>query len=147
MRKAGIGLLAVLAAHCAAGGTREEIIDLLARMATALSEGNPAMFLDAFDRTMPGYAGLESHVFALLSQAQVASSVKLTEDEGDARHRLVELDWLLEIRSKQAAGPTERRQQTVRARLERRKKAWKIVLLEPISLFAPSTLRPGGAPR
>ena len=46
----------------------------------------------------------------------------------------VELDWLLEIK-----GPAQitRRQAAVKCRLERRKKQWKIVAIDPVDLFAP----------
>ena len=36
--------------------TRQELIDVFGAMASALSEGNPAVFLRAVDPSMPGYA-------------------------------------------------------------------------------------------
>ncbi len=114
-------------------------------MAAALSGGSPAAFLAPVDPEMPGYAQLRANVYALLDQADVASSIRLLEDEGDEQKREVALDWVLEIRSKQASGPLERRRQNVKARLERRRGEWKLVSLEPISLFAAPAVRPRAA--
>jgi hypothetical protein len=113
------------------------LLDLFASMAQALSAGNPSDFLAPFERSMPGYRKLESQVFALLSQAEVASSVELVQDQGDDQRRRVELDWILEIRSHLPAGPSEHRRQLLKAALTRRGKSWKIVSLEPLSFFAP----------
>jgi hypothetical protein len=115
------------------------LLDLFASMAQALSAGNPSDFLAPFERSMPGYRKLESQVFALLSQAEVASSVELVQDQGDDQRRRVELDWILEIRSHLPAGPSERRRQLLKAALTRRGKSWKIVSLEPLSFFAPQS--------
>ena len=115
------------------------LLDLFASMAQALSAGNPSDFLAPFERSMPGYQKLESQVFALLSQAEVASSVELVQDQGDDQRRRVELDWILEIRSHLPAGPSEHRRQLLKARLARRGKSWKIVSLEPLSFFAPQS--------
>jgi len=115
------------------------LVDVFASMAQALSAGNPADFLAPFERSMPGYRKLESQVFALLSQAEVASSVELVQDQGDDQRRRVELDWILEIRSHLPAGPSEQRRQLLKAVLTRRGKSWKIVSLEPLSFFAPQS--------
>ena len=115
------------------------LLDLFASMAQALSAGNPSDFLAPFERSMPGYRKLESQVFALLSQAEVASSVELVQDQGDDQRRRVELDWILEIRSHLPAGPSEHRRQLLKAGLTRRGKSWKIVSLEPLSFFAPQS--------
>ena len=113
------------------------LLDLFASMAQALSAGNPADFLASFDPRMPDYRKLESHIFALLNQAEVTSSVELVQDQGDEQRRRVELDWILEIRSNQPAGFSERRRQLVKAALARRGKSWKITSLEPLTFFAP----------
>ena len=115
------------------------LLDLFASMAQALSAGNPSDFLAPFERSMPGYQKLESQVFALLSQAEVASSVELVQDQGDDQRRRVELDWILEIRSHLPAGPSEHRRQLLKAGLARRGKSWKIVSFEPLSFFAPQS--------
>ena len=73
-------------------------------------EGNPVQFLKAFDRSMAGYRTLEADVTALLSRAEVQSSIEVLSDEGNGATRMVELDWFLQIVEQQdAAGSTRRR--------------------------------------
>jgi hypothetical protein len=132
-------LLAVLAVPLFADA-RQEVLDLFTQMASALSEGNGVAFLARVDHAMPGYALLEQNVLALTAQNEVLSSVEILKDEGDDRSRTVELDWFLQIRSRETTGPVEQRRQVVKCRIERNKKKWKVMSLEPAGLFAP----PGG---
>lgn len=117
--------------------TRPDVVDFLGSLASALSEGNAIAFLEAFDRSMPGYDQFQSNVTALIEQGEVLSSIEVLSDEGDERHRSLELDWFLQIRIRQEAGPVERRRESVSCRLERKQKRWKIISLEPAGLFAP----------
>jgi hypothetical protein len=128
--------LAALAAPLFAD-TRQEIIDLFTTMASALSEGNGLAFLDHVDHAMPDYGKLEKYVLALAAQNEVMSSIDVLKDEGDAHTHTAELDWFLQIRSREQSGPLERRRQIVKCRLERPKKKWKVMTIEPVSLFAP----------
>ena len=85
------------------------------------------------DRAMPDYQTLQDNVVALVAQNDLASSIEVLKEEGDEKRRAVELDWFLEIRSHEIHGPFERRRKIVKCRLERDKKKWKIVALEPAS--------------
>ena len=49
----------------------------------------------------------------------------------------VELDWFLQIVEKQDTASVARRRQTVRCRLVKEKKKWRITALEPLAFFAP----------
>lgn len=111
-----------------AGG---DVLAVFAPLASALSNGDGEAFLKPMDPKMPGYPQLRDHVLALLARFDVTSSIELNSVNGDA----VELDWYLELHSKQAAGPNERRHQIVSARIIQKR----IVSIEPISFFAPST--------
>ncbi len=121
--------------------TRQEILDLITDLASALSEGNGLAFLDHIDRAMPDYQKLGQSILALTEQNEVSAAVDILKQEGDDRTQTVELDWLLQIRSREDHGPIERRRETVKCRAERKKKNWKIVSLEPIALFAPPAVR------
>ena len=127
--------LAALAAPLFAD-TRQEIIDLFTTMASALSEGNGLAFLDHVDHAMPDYGKLEKYILALAAQNEVMSSIDVLKEEGDGQTRTAELDWFLQIRSREQNGPLERRRQIVKCRLERQKK-WKVMAIEPVSFFAP----------
>jgi hypothetical protein len=128
--------LAVLAAPLFAD-TRQEIFDLFTTMASALSEGNGLAFLDHVDHAMPDYGKLEKYVLALAAQNEVMSSIDVLKEEGDDRTQTAELDWFLQIRSREQGGPLERRRQIVRCRLERLKKKWKVMAIDPVGFFAP----------
>ena len=127
--------LALLAAPLAAD-SHQEVFDLLTEMASALSEGNALAFLKPIDRAMPDYQKLQDNVVALVAQNDLASSIEVLKDEGDDKRRRVELDWFLELRSHEIHGPYERCRKVVKCRLERDKKKWKIVALEPVDFFA-----------
>ncbi|MCU1275976.1 MAG: hypothetical protein JWO48_3407 [Bryobacterales bacterium] len=116
---------------------RQDILDLFTAMASALSEGNGLAFLEHIDHAMPDYEKLEQNVLALVAQNEVLSSIDVLKQEGNNEEQTVELDWFLQIRSREETGPLERRRQIVKCRLRRTKKKWKVVSLEPISFFAP----------
>lgn len=133
--------LMVLAAPLVAD-THQEVLDLLRALAAALSEGNGPAFLDRVDHAMPDYYKLEQNVMALTEQDEVSCSIDILKQEGDDQSQTLELDWFLQIHSRDALGAVERRRQTVKIRLERqKKKKWKIVALDPITLFAPAGVR------
>ena len=120
--------------------THDEVVDLFASMAAALSEINVPQFMDAFDKEMPDYNKLKSGVTALVNQAEVSSSVEPLKDEGDETKRTVELDWFLEIRSLLPDGPIVNRREVVQCELRKEKKHWKIVALKPLDFFGPAKL-------
>jgi len=135
-------LLAGLAS-AASPGPAEEMRTLVSRLAAALSEGNASAFLKVFDRSMKDYSRLERQVTALVAQNDVTSSIEFLTDEGDDRVRRVELDWFLEIRTRQDTGVFARRRQVVKCRVERRQKGrWTIVSLEPVEFFNAPGLPP-----
>jgi hypothetical protein len=120
-----------------AADPRQEVYDLLGSMASGLSEGNPAQFLEAFDRSMKGYAELAANVRALVEQSDVLSAIELVDDAGDAERRTIRVDWLLQLADKQNSASVVRRQKTVQCKVERQKRKWRIVSLEPLDFFAP----------
>lgn len=134
--------LALLPAVAAPAASHSEIADLLANMTGALTDGNAAPFLSAFDRKkFAGYDKLESDIFALLKQGDISSSVEFLKDEGNDSHRDVELDWYLSIHSTAPGGPLTERRQAVSCAFEKQGRKWKIVALSPVSFFAPRIYR------
>ena len=114
----------------------QDIWDLFTVMASALSDGKPAEFMKAFGRGMPGYDTLQLEVEALLLAYEVQSSIELLNEEGDAAARTVELDWFLQIVEKQDTAGVTRRRESVRCRLIKQNKRWRITALEPVAFFA-----------
>lgn len=121
--------------------THQEVVDFLGALATALSEGNSSAFLDRIDHSMPDYYKLEQYIDALTGEDEISCSIDIVKQEGDDQSQALELDWFLQIHSLGPLGTVERRRQTVKIRLERKKKKWKIVALDPITLFAPPAVR------
>jgi hypothetical protein len=130
-------LLAMATAALARGDTAQELIDLFASMASALSESNPGVFMRAIDPSMEGYERFAANIYALAAQNALSNSVDVISQKGDDRAQVVELDWLLVISGKGESQLFVRRETTMKCRLERRKKKWRIVALDPTDFFAP----------
>ncbi len=130
--------LAALAAPLFADA-HQDIFDLFTTMAAALSEGNGLAFLDHVDHSMPDYEKLQKNILALAELNEVMSSIDVLKQEGDDREQTAELDWFLQIRSREQGGPLERRRQIVKCRLQRVKKKWKVMSIDPVGFFAPPT--------
>jgi len=121
--------------------THQEILDFLGALAAALSEGNGSGFLERVDRAMPDYYKLAQYIDALTAEDEVSCSIDLLKQDGDGQTQTLQLDWFLQIHPRDFLGSVESRRQTVKIRLERKKKKWKIVSLDPITLFAPPGVR------
>ena len=123
-----------------AADAQQQVFDLFSKIASALSDDDPAMFVEAVDSNMPNFQDFRRNLVALTDLADITNSIEVTSDTGDDSHRAEELDWFLEIVGKSDPHPVERRREIVKFRLERKAKKWKIVSLDPISFFAPPKL-------
>lgn len=130
-------LLAIIATSLARSDTPRELMDLFASMASALSEGNPGIFLRAVDSSMPGYERFAANIYALTTQNALSNSIEIISQKGDNRAQVVELDWLLTISGQGQSQIFVHREALVKCRLERQKKKWRIVALDPADFFAP----------
>jgi len=129
-------LIAIAAAALARAGVTEDLTALFTSMASGLSDANPGDFLRAIDPSMPGYDRLAANIRALATENAVSNSLEITSQKGDERAQEVELQWLLEIKGIGESGIAVTREGTVKCKLERQKKKWRIVALEPVSFFA-----------
>src|SRR5260370_8443319 len=93
-------LMVAMSVALVSGDAKQDVIDLFATMAAALSESNPRVFLRAIDPAMPGYSQFAADVNALATQNALSNSIVMAKQEGDDRSQVVELDWLLEITGK-----------------------------------------------
>jgi hypothetical protein len=135
--KLAVTLIFLLASAAGRADTHSDVVDLFASMAAGLSEDNAEAFLARIEKTTPEYEKLQVDIPALLSQAELTSSVTILKDEGDDSKRVVDLDWFLEIRGKTADGPLVRRREVIHCTVEKRGKAWRAVSLKPLEFFAP----------
>jgi hypothetical protein len=113
-----------------------DVLNVFTSAAEALINDDPALFLDSFDRNMPGYAGLQNNVEGLLAAYDAGATIEVISDQGDDQKRTVALDWLLILKQKGANNsPQQTRRQVVKCTVERHGKRWKITALEPIDFF------------
>jgi len=120
-----------------AADAQQQVFDLFSKIAAALSDDDPAMFVEAVDPNMPHFADFRRDVVALTDLADLTNSIEVLSDTGDDTHRAEELDWYLEIVGKSNPHPVEQRREVVKFRLERKGKKWKIVSIDPLHFFAP----------
>jgi Fe-S-cluster formation regulator IscX/YfhJ len=134
----GAASLAMRGAALAADA-QQQIFDLFTKIASALSDDDAAMFVEAVDPEMPNFQDFRRDIVALTDLADVTNSIEILSDTGDDTHRNEELDWFLEIVGKSDPHPVERRREVVKFRLERKgkKNKWKIVSIDPLHFFAP----------
>jgi len=123
-----------------ADDTRSDILELFTSMAAALSDSNVSGFMNAFDKELPDYGKLKSDITALITQADISSSVEPIKDEGGDTTHSVDLDWLLQVRSQLPDGPIVNRRQIIHCELRKQGKHWKIVSITPTDFFAPAKL-------
>ena len=136
MRVIALSLLLV-APEIAFAETHADVVDLFASMTAALSEENAAGFMKAFDRGAGGLDALQRDIEGLVLTYEIGSSVEVLQDEGDGEKRTVDLDWFLELRSRQTGGPNVRRRELIHCELALRGKRWRIVSMTPVTLFRP----------
>jgi len=130
-------LILLPVAACLRADSEREVVDLIIDAATGLSAGKPEVFLEVFDPSMADFGKLRTAVEGLVSQAQVSCSIEVESNQGDDAARTLELDWILRIdRGSDSAGSTHR-QKTVKCRLRKVGKKWRIVSFDPLDLFAP----------
>jgi hypothetical protein len=136
-----LAVVAVMVGGCLlAADTHSDILEVFTSMAAALSDSNVSVFMNAFDKDLSGYGKLKNDITALLTQADVSSSVEPIKDEGTDTTRSVDLDWLLQIRSQLPDGPIVNRRQIMHCELRKQGKHWKIISITPMDFFAPAKL-------
>jgi hypothetical protein len=133
-------LLAALAASLRADSA-DQVWELIGSLASSLTNGSGDDFLRAFDRSMPGFEQLRTNVNALISQADVQSSIDPVSNEGDDQKRTVEVDWLMRMTGHDSVSAAVKREERVKCRFEKQGKRWRIVMLEPLSFFAAPPLK------
>lgn len=115
--------------------------DLLANVASALSEGNEVRFMGFIDKSAPGYQDLEINVTALTAQNDVAASLDVLSESGDDDRVEALVDWFLQMTSKDGTEHLVRRRQRVKVTEIKTKTGWKISSIDPISILSPPPAR------
>ena len=139
-------ILGAVAAGVVRADAEDETWELVASAARALVEatalpppnrGTAVPFLSYFDPKMAGFETLRDSVTALIDQVDLQSTIDPLRNEGNDRAREMTLDWLLTMSDPGSSIVSTRREAEIRCRVEKQGKKWRIVLLEPVSFFAP----------
>lgn len=137
MQRRAFLVMGAVASRVFAADAQQQVFDLFTRIAGALSDDDPAMFVEAVDPDMPNFQDFRRDIVALTDLADLTNSIEVLSDTGDDTHRVEELDWFLEIVDKSQSHHLERRREVVKFKLERKGKKWKIVSIDPLHFFAP----------
>ena len=142
--------LVFIATALACADAHDDVMDVVASMAGALTEangtgvavvrGNVSKFMAEFSKDMPDYDTVKNNVTALVNAGEISSSIQPLTEEAAGETYEIDLDWLLEIRSLEEDGPLVRRREVVHLELRKEKKHWKIVALKPLDFLAPTKL-------
>lgn len=132
---------ALLLASPAFGDAEQDVTSVVSILASALSEGNPQLFLKTLDHGSPDYVRIERDVTALISQTLISCSVDVISAEGSETAESAELDWYMALKSQQDYNIIERRRTKVTLKIEKRGKKWIVTSLLPVSIFAPMQLK------
>ena len=130
-------LLFAAAAQLRAADPAQDVYDLFAMLASRLSDSNVPGFMDGFDKSMPGYESFLANITGLCNQSDVQSSLEFVTNDGTDTVRNVSIDWILQTRDKYDTGIVTRRRETVKCRVEKVGRHWKVFRLDPQSLFTP----------
>jgi len=128
-----------LAAAYLRADAEKDVERLLASAASGLSAGRPEVFLEAFDHSLAGFGRLHADVVALLEGSAVSCSIDVKSNTGDESERALTLEWLLHLNPKGDNPSSSERVKTVKCRVRKVGKNWRIVEFEPLDLFAPAS--------
>jgi len=128
-------LMIAMAAAPLRADSADQVREVLASFASALSDSNDSLALDAFDKSMPEYERLRANIAAMVNEAAIENSIDVLENDGDDQKRTMLVDWVLRIEQRTGATAAVRRQQKVTVKFEKRGRKWKIVGLDPVSFF------------
>jgi hypothetical protein len=111
--------------------------DLLEHVAGALSEGDAAKFLEYVDKSAPGYGDIAANVDALTAQQDIAASLDVLSEAGDANKTEALVDWFMQFTTKDALEHVTRRRMRVRIVTAKVKGKWKVMEIDPRSILDP----------
>jgi hypothetical protein len=128
---------ALLCCSIALLAAEETPLARLANLATALSENDPDSALSYFDSQMKGYSTIDANLDALTAQTDISCAIDIvTDEESNGIHKL-DLDWLMELKSRGDDPQLERRRERVQVEMRQIKGRWKITSMSPLSILDP----------
>jgi hypothetical protein len=113
------------------------VFERVATLASDLSANDGGGAAAIFDSEMKGYGEIAANIDALTAQADILCAIDVIVDhEANGVHKL-DVDWYMELKSRAADAPAERRRERVQLQLEKIRGRWKINALAPLNILAP----------
>ncbi len=133
-----LALLLSVAALATAATPPETTTDRLAKLASAVTAGNSSLAMDSFDKSLKQYWTVESNIAAVTAQADVVCAIDVVEEkDGPGGIRLLDTDWVVQLKSKAELGGLENRRERVQIEMRLVKGKWKITAMSDAKILAP----------
>jgi hypothetical protein len=130
-------LFGVLVALPASPDQASAIRAVLQRVATGLSEGNPADALNEFDPSCAEYDKLRDDFDGLTASYQITNEVNVIDEQDAPNETKALIDWTITLGDLNNPGIKDSRSRQIHVRFIRRKNHWRIVEFSPTDLFNP----------
>ncbi len=114
-----------------------DLRDVLQRIATGLSDENPADALKPFNRSFGSYDKLSDYFDGLTASYQITNEVNVIDEQDSPDQTTATVDWTITLGDKTNPGVQDSRYRQIHVRITREKKHWKILNFSPIDLFNP----------
>jgi hypothetical protein len=115
-----------------ASGVRSQ----LEAVATALSAGNPAEAMTAFDKSCTNYEKLANYFGGLTSAFQIVNEIDVVDEQDAPAETKLTVNWTITLKDL-GSNSTEHRRGDINVRLVLKGRKWKIVDFAPIEIFDP----------
>ena len=115
--------------------TEDELREILAAMATDLSEGNISGFLNHVDKNLPARDEFRQQLVGMVQAADHNSSIQIQTASGTAEKQVAKVDWYLDFRSKGDSMIFHQQREVLTIEFTKRGKRWMITALEPRAFF------------
>lgn len=115
----------------------ETTTDRLAKLASALTAGNASLAMESFDKSLKQYWDLERNIEALTAQSDILCAIDVVEEtDGPGGLRVLDTDWVVQLKSKAELGGSENRRERVRMEMRLVKGKWKITAMNQVKMLA-----------
>jgi hypothetical protein len=121
----------------AAADQAHDVLQAINRVATALTDGDPAGAMAPFDKSYPSYAILQKNFIGLTAAYQLTNEASVTDEQDSADDATLTMQWTLNLTNKSTSA-TLTRSAEVHVRLHSENGKWKIVEFSPTDLFDPA---------
>lgn len=118
----------------------------LQRVATGLTDENPADAMKPFARSFVDYDKLSGYFEGLTGSYQITNEVDVADEQDSPDQVVATIEWTITLSDNTNPGVQDSRYGQIHVRMVREQKRWKIVEFSPIDLFNPRFRPQSGHP-